>query len=83
MSGAQGKGNLLSELGLEVHSATFAFLQGHVLMPPSLESPPSAPHTLQEGSCASPSLNGQGLLTCPLHHWPVCPVSTGTRTACS
>lgn len=49
MSGAQGKGNLLSELGLEVHSAIFAFLQGHVLMPPSLESPPSAPHTLQEG----------------------------------
>lgn len=48
MSGAQGKGNLLSELGLEVHSAIFAFLQGHVLMPPS------APHTLQEGFLCVP-----------------------------
>lgn len=43
--------------GLGLHSAIFAFLQGHVLMPSS------APPTLQEGFCVSLSLNGQGLLT--------------------
>lgn len=60
-----GEGNLLSDLGLGVHSATFAFLRGHVLMPPSLESPLSAPRTLQEGFLCVPLSESPGSADLP------------------